>query len=101
MTDRAPHSSWITNSILGALVVVTLGSAGVMRDSYLRLTETVQSQNNTITRIEAKLEAMDDWRSSHEARPHQSDELRDNELEARIVALELAVALLKRQRAER
>lgn len=71
-----PNYQWVTNGLIGLLILVVSGFMVVLRDSYIDLSKAVRDQSNAITRIEAKIEAVDS-------------------MQARIVALELAVARLQ------
>jgi len=94
----------MTNGLLGAIVVL-FGSGGVYTVGANKdLHNEVQAMRNSISLIVAHQENGKDWRHSHEARPHaKTSELIDHvkedqgSLQARIVALELALESLSRQ----
>ena len=97
MSEKAPHSAWLTNTLLSAVIALLMGAAAVGKTAYDNLNSTVARLVEQNARIEAQLKVLADWREHHVGRPHaqaaaqlQAEAEARHSLAARVGALELA-----------
>ena len=95
--EDTPHSSWITNGLLGLLLTILVALGGIGRSAYEALSADTKQLTMQGARIEAQLNALDGQQKSHETRQHSQTVQDGRSLSARVAVLELAVELLKRE----
>ena len=87
--------AWITNALLGCLLLAITALGAVGRDAYNKLQADTQALHIQGARIEAQLQSVDRWISDHEGRQHTRTSANLAALEARVAVLEMAIQALR------